>query len=97
MPFDALMQYEELEALLAFAPSSVKEYGGWPISDSTHYFATQAFCDTHRVGSSSGLESEGVPTEESAASLYWPCQEGFYRKEHLILFYYYLNTVIFRR
>ena len=38
LPGEALVQYEEIEALLAFAPKSIKDIGGWPIFDSTDPF-----------------------------------------------------------
>jgi hypothetical protein len=103
MNFEAHGQYEELEALLALAPSSVKEYGGWPIADSVHYFASQAFCDTHTElvlenGNSSDPESDSAPIEESAAPFYWSCREGIYRRDFFYSFYYfYLGIVNFRR
>ena len=54
LPGEALVQYEEIEALLAFAPKSIKDIGGWPIFDSTDPFGNDGSSSSSSSGSGVG-------------------------------------------
>ena len=80
MPSEALVQYEELEALMAFAPVTIKEFGGWPILDSVSYFLSRENPITAYTSSAVERVTENIgvePTSYGCSSFAWSCQEGF--------------------
>ena len=91
LPGEALVQYEEIEALLAFAPVAIKEYGGWPLFEGVDFFGgISSSSDDSSSSNRSGGNEDPSPSASSAESSIgpagqqqtpgflwvWPCQEG---------------------